>query len=74
MATPNLKPAMTVTERSIASGYASLYDVPGLYAPVLIIPKILTQQLWSAAVGWDDQVPPDMRSNGLHRITTSVQT
>ncbi|XP_055623510.1 uncharacterized protein LOC129766935 [Toxorhynchites rutilus septentrionalis] len=45
------------TKRSILSDIARLFDPLGLIAPVVVRAKILMQELWSLACGWDDPVP-----------------
>ncbi|XP_018375289.1 PREDICTED: uncharacterized protein LOC108769043 [Trachymyrmex cornetzi] len=46
------------TKRSILSQIARIYDPLGLIGPVLIVAKIIMQNLWKLDVGWDDPVPP----------------
>lgn len=46
------------TKRSILSQIARIYDPLGLIGPVLIVAKIIMQNLWKLDVGWDDPVSP----------------
>lgn len=49
-----------VTKRSILSDVSRLFDPLGLLGPVIIIAKILLQDLWSAKIAWDESVPIDI--------------
>ncbi|XP_076232909.1 uncharacterized protein LOC143178261 [Calliopsis andreniformis] len=51
-----------VTNRSILSIIAKLYDPLGWVAPVVVGAKILLHQLWLLKRGWDDSLPSDIRS------------
>ncbi|XP_062714757.1 uncharacterized protein LOC134291264 [Aedes albopictus] len=44
------------TKRSILSEIAKLYDPLGFLAPVIVLAKLLMQQLWRSKVGWDEPV------------------
>ncbi|XP_018396277.1 PREDICTED: uncharacterized protein LOC108774625 [Cyphomyrmex costatus] len=46
------------TKRLILSQIAKIYDPLGLIGPVLIVAKIIMQNLWKLDIGWDDPVPP----------------
>ncbi|XP_062557867.1 uncharacterized protein LOC134222720 [Armigeres subalbatus] len=50
---PKDKPA---TKREIYSEVAKLFDPLGLFAPVIVIAKLLVQQLWRTSAGWDDPI------------------
>ena len=52
-------PSNSVTKRSILPQCAKLFDPLGLLGPVIVVGKILIQQLWKHQLGLDDQVPPD---------------
>lgn len=47
-----------VTKRVILSEIAKLFDPLGLLAPVIIVAKILMQEVWKLRVEWDDILPP----------------
>jgi len=51
-----------VTKRSVLSEISKIYDPLGLLGPVLIVPKILMQKLWSLNIGWDESLPQDVYS------------
>lgn len=46
-----------LTKRKIVSCVAQLYDPNGFIAPVVILGKILIQQLWQLSLEWDEEVP-----------------
>ncbi|KAI5727292.1 hypothetical protein M8J77_000310 [Diaphorina citri] len=48
----------TVTKRTLLSHVASIFDINGYLAHLVIFLKILIQKLWIAKGNWDDQVPP----------------
>ena len=50
-----------LTKRLILSKLAGIFDPVGAGAAVLIKPKIEMQELWQLGLGWDDEVPPDVR-------------
>lgn len=47
----------TLTKRRVLSQIAQLFDPLGLIAPVILQAKVLMQQIWIFALGWDDTVP-----------------
>lgn len=51
----------TVTKRQILSVIARLFDPLGWLGPIVIVAKILMQQLWEANTNWDQAVPPLVR-------------
>ncbi|XP_033222717.1 uncharacterized protein LOC117176572 [Belonocnema kinseyi] len=53
------------TKRSILSQCSKLFDPLGLIDPVIVVGKIIIQQLWKHQVGWDDQVPPEVHEMWL---------
>lgn len=56
-------PAMSypVTKRSVLSDVSRLFDPFGWLSPVIIIAKIFIQTLWLGKLGWDDDLPPELR-------------
>ena len=50
------------TKRSILSHCSKLFDPLGLLGPVIVVGKILIQQLWKHQLGWDDHVPPEIHA------------
>ena len=54
-----------LTKRLILSKLAGIFDPVGAGAAVLIKPKIAMQELWQLGLGWDDEVPPDVRGKWM---------
>ena len=50
------------TKRTVASQYAQVYDVLGLYSPIPVKAKILLQKLWKEKLGWDEPLPSHLLS------------
>ena len=50
------KPA---TRRGLLATTASLYDPLGLVAPVVLVPKLIQQDLCRKQLGWDDDIPSE---------------
>ncbi|XP_062703578.1 uncharacterized protein LOC134286032 [Aedes albopictus] len=48
------QPLSVPTKRIVLSEIARLFDPLGLVAPVIVLAKIIMQQLWKDKVGWDD--------------------
>jgi len=53
-------PGTTATKRSVLSTIARIFDPLGWATPVVIVAKILMQELWIRKCGWDDSLPPDI--------------
>ncbi|CAK9830531.1 hypothetical protein ANTRET_LOCUS7686 [Anthophora retusa] len=54
-----------ITKRVLLSEIAQLFDPLGLLGPVIIKAKIIMQQLWKAAIGWDEIVPQTIKQSWL---------
>ena len=52
---------MKLTKRLILSKLAGVFDPIGAGAAVLVKPKIAMQELWQIGLGWDDEVPPEIK-------------
>ncbi len=50
-----------VTKRVIAALTAGVFDVLGLFAPVVISARILFQDTWKRGLSWDEEVPDDLQ-------------
>ena len=50
-----------VTRRSMLSTTASLFDPLGFLSPVLLIPKMIMQQLCRLKLDWDEPAPDDLK-------------
>lgn len=53
------------TKRTILSVVARLFDPLGLLSPTIILAKLIMQRLWIAGIGWDDEVPENIKSTWL---------
>ena len=45
------------TRRGLLSTTAGLYDPLGLIAPIVLVPKLIQQELCRQQLGWDDAIP-----------------
>lgn len=50
-----------LTKRLILSKISQLFDPNGYVAPVVIVGKILMQEIWKSKLNWDDEVPPSIK-------------
>ena len=57
-----------VTRRSMLSTTASLFDPLGFLSPVLLIPKMIMQQLCRLKLDWDELAPDDLKQQWLQWI------
>ncbi|XP_018396168.1 PREDICTED: uncharacterized protein LOC108774505, partial [Cyphomyrmex costatus] len=51
-----------VSKRVILSDHAKLFDPLGLLGPVVVVAKLILQDLWQLSIQWDESVPPDIRT------------
>lgn len=49
-----------VTKRIILSTVSQIYDPLGLLGPIIIVGKLLIQELWKKNLTWDEKVPPEL--------------
>ncbi|XP_046145484.1 uncharacterized protein LOC123988783 [Osmia bicornis bicornis] len=56
------------TKRSILSQIAHLFDPLGLLGPVIILAKLIMQELWKANLNWDESIP-----QSLHKKWTNLK-
>jgi len=54
-----------VFKRAILSEIARLFDPLGLLGPVIVVAKIILQELWQAGCQWDESVPQTIHSRWL---------
>ncbi|XP_018395064.1 PREDICTED: uncharacterized protein LOC108773670 [Cyphomyrmex costatus] len=52
-----------VTKRHILAAAQRVYDPIGVSAPISLEPKLLLQKLWSCKIGWDDEVPEEVKTD-----------
>jgi hypothetical protein len=57
--------AVKFTKRSILSCVAKLYDPIGWAAPIIVVAKILLQELWFAQLDWDDPLLTDLNKQWI---------
>ena len=63
------------TKRSLLSASARIFDPLGLISPITLLPKILLQKIWTLGLGWDDELPIELKkqwmewSEGFHRLS-----
>ena len=49
------------TKRGVVSDIARTFDVLGWLSPVILQMKVLYRSLWQRKLGWDQEVPPDLK-------------
>lgn len=54
-----------VTKRSVLSDVATIYDPLGWLSPVVIVAKMFLQRLWLLGLGWDDELPNEVKTEWL---------
>lgn len=50
-----------LTKRKLLLEIARIFDVIGVISPITIRDKLLMQQLWQLKLGWDNNVPADLK-------------
>lgn len=60
------EPNPKYTKRAILSDIARLYDPLGWLTPVVLIAKMILQDLWRLQLNWDEIVPPEMQLQWQH--------
>ncbi|XP_064542093.1 uncharacterized protein LOC135431090 [Drosophila montana] len=60
----------TVTKRTILSTASSLFDPLGLLAPIIIVSKIIIQELWLLKLAWDESVPQSLLQAWRNCVTS----
>ena len=48
---------LVLTKRNVLKKTASIYDPFGFLTPFMVQAKILTQEAWIEALGWDEELP-----------------
>lgn len=53
------------TKRTILATTAQLFDPLGLLAPIIIVAKLIIQELWQLKIEWDEAVPLSIQTKWL---------
>ena len=54
-------PVEIATKRVVLSLISKLYDPMGWLAPVIVVAKLLMQELWLKKLDWDERLPDDLQ-------------
>ncbi|XP_071576344.1 uncharacterized protein [Temnothorax nylanderi] len=55
-----LEAQAVVSKRTILSEISSLFDPLGLLGPIIVLTKLIMQDLWQSDIHWDESIPPDV--------------
>ena len=58
-----------ITKRNILSIAHRIFDPLGFVCPVILLPRLLLQNLWSENLTWDDQVGENIKKSFLKWVT-----
>ena len=50
------------TKREVLQEISSIYDPMGFLVPVVMVAKVLKQDIWRSGIDWDDHLPPSLLS------------
>ena len=64
----SVSPAAT-TKRTVLSVIARFFDPLGWISPIIIVTKILLQDIWRNKLGWDEQLTPPLNVRWLDFIS-----
>lgn len=68
---PDVNCLESFTKRRVLSYIAQMFDPLGLVGPVLVLAKILMQEIWARKVGWDEELPVDLKEKWV-ALTTNL--
>ncbi|XP_076384105.1 uncharacterized protein LOC143261872 [Megalopta genalis] len=54
-----------ITERTILSTIARIFDPLGLLAPVTVVAKLIMQRLWQLKLNWNESLPASLHTEGI---------
>ena len=60
ISTPTIDVTKTSTKRQIASFVVKVFDILEWFAPAILPPKILLQDIWKLKLAWDDPLPDQL--------------
>ena len=77
---PNVKKAdlpqglpLLLTRRIVLSQVMMIFDPLGFVCPYTLLGKIYLRETWSLKLGWDDQLPTNLRSKWVHFFCSLFQ-
>ena len=68
----NNESGAVITKRSILSMIAILFDPLGLVSPIIVSAKVLFQDLCMMKLGWDDELPEEMKNKWKELVSLSL--
>ena len=59
---PAIQPSKhyNTTKRGVVSDVSKTFDILGWISPLVLVMKLLYQQLWQLKTGWDEQIPSNL--------------
>jgi len=69
----NVENQGNVTKRTILSEAFRLFDPLGLLGPIILLAKLIMQELWQLNVHWDESIPSDIDSR-WKKLKTQLPT
>lgn len=58
-----------VTKRILLSSISRIFDPLGFLSPVILLAKILIQDVWKLGIGWDEELPSNI-AEGWHNLAS----
>ncbi|XP_075151078.1 uncharacterized protein LOC142225184 [Haematobia irritans] len=68
---PNVEERELFTKREVLSTIAKFFDPCGWLAPIIIVAKLVMQQVWLDKIGWDDTLRPVTTMNWRNFVKNS---
>ena len=53
---------LVLTKRNVLKKTASIYDLFGFLTPFVVRVKMLMQEVWMEAIGWDEELPYHLKA------------